>query len=29
MQDIFWVTDRTKWYWTKWYGQNCSNFYRF
>ena len=21
--------DRTKWYWTKWYGQNGSNFYRF
>jgi len=23
------VGDRTKWYWTKWYGQNVSNFYRF
>jgi len=22
-------SDRTKWYWTKWYGQNGSNFYRF
>ena len=21
--------DRTKWYWTKWHGQNGSNFYRF
>src|SRR6218665_245888 len=21
------VGDRTKWYWTKWYGQNVSNFY--
>ena len=32
MDNIMSITyngDRTKWYWTKWHGQNGSNFYKF